>query len=198
MNSIVYRVMYWLGQTRWDTGKVPPEVVEAFKQGNIPEGPALDLGCGTGTSVIYMAALGRQAIGIDFVPQAIAKARKKAQQAGVSDRTRFFTADVTRLSTMQLPRCAFALDMGCFHGLNSDSQRRYAQGLAEAMIPDGRYMLYALEPKNESGMSFGLTPDQVQTVFAPWFEFDRVEKGAFWDRKSTWFWMKRNQAAATK
>ena len=120
MNSLVYRLMYWLGRARWDTGIVPPEVVEAFQKGNIPEGPTLDLGCGTGTNVIYLAVQGRQAFGIDFMPQAVAKAQKKAQQAGVSERTQFITADVTRLKDLKLPPCAYALDMGCFHGLNAN------------------------------------------------------------------------------
>lgn len=194
MNSFVYRLSYWLGWSRWDTGKTPPEVEQAFQEGNIPEGPTLDLGCGTGTNVIYMASQGRQAMGIDFVPQAIAKARVKAQQAGVSDRTQFFIADVTRLRELKLPQYAFALDMGCFHGLKPDGQLRYAQGLADVLIPNGQYMLYVLEPHKEAAITFGQTADQVQTVFAPWFDIERVQPGTFWDRKSTWFWMKRKMA----
>jgi SAM-dependent methyltransferase len=155
----VYRLSYGLGLSRWDTGTIATEVEQAFQNENIPAGPVLDLGCGTGTSVIYMAKLGRQAIGIDFVPQAIAKARVKAQQAGVSDRTKFFTADVTRLSELKLPPCSFALDMGCFHGLNRDGQGRYAQGLADVLIPNGRFMLYVLEPRKEAGLTFGLTAE---------------------------------------
>src|SRR5512133_1382931 len=125
MNSILYRLLYRFGMARWDSGKTPPEVEQAFQAGDIPVGSALDLGCGTGTNVIYMAQQGRQAIGIDFVPGAIAKAREKAQQAGVAERTQLYVADVTRLAELKLPACGFALDMGCFHGLSPDGRRRY-------------------------------------------------------------------------
>jgi SAM-dependent methyltransferase len=191
MNSFVYWLMYRLGLSRWDSGKVPPEVVQAFQAGNIPDGSALDLGCGTGTNVIFMAASGRQVIGIDFVPQAIAKAQAKARQAGVADRTQFIRADVTRLKELKLPQCAFALDMGCFHGLNPVGQLKYAQGLADLVIPTGRFMLYAMEPSKETGMTFGVGIDRVKAVFSPSFEILHVEPGDFRGRKSAWYWMGR-------
>lgn len=191
MNSLMYRLSYWLGMARWDTNQVPPEVEQIFKDETIPAGPVLDLGCGTGTNVIYIAKQGRQAIGIDFVQQAITKARVKSQQAGVSDKTRFIKADVTRLNELNLPRCSFALDMGCFHGLNPDGQVKYAQGLAGLLIPGARYLLYVLEPHKDAGVSFGVTAEYVQAVFGPWFAIDRTESGAFWARKSNWFWMTR-------
>lgn len=191
MNRFLYRLMYWLGMSRWDTGETPPEVQEAFQTGDIPPGVVIDLGCGTGTNVIYMAMQGRQAIGLDFVPEAISKARRKAQQAGVSERTQFQVADVTQLGKMELPRCSFALDMGCFHGLSPDGQRRYVVGLANMLVPSGRYMLYTLDSRKEAGFSFGMQPEAVKPIFAPWFDILRVERGSFWARGSTWFWMER-------
>lgn len=191
MNRLLYRLMYWLRMVPWDTGETPPEVVAAFQAGDIPPGAALDLGCGTGTNVLYMAQQGRQAIGLDFVPEAIAKARDKAQQAGVSERAQFQVADVTRLGELDLPPCGFALDMGCFHGLSPDGQRAYAEGLADTLVPGGRYMLYTLDPHSEAGISFGVLPERVQEVFAPRFAITRMERGGFWKRASTWFWMQR-------
>lgn len=191
MNRFIYRLMYWLGMSHWDSGETPPEVQEAFQTGGIPPGAALDLGCGTGTNTVFMAQQGRQAIGLDFVPQAIKKARHKAQQAGVAERAQFQVADVTRLDEMDLPRSGFALDMGCFHGLSPDGQRCYAEGLAKTMVSGGRYMLYTLDPHKEAGFSFGMQPEAVEAVFAPWFDIVRVERGSLWSRGSTWLWMER-------
>lgn len=193
MNRFLYRLMYWLGMSRWDSGITPPEVQEAFREGNIPAGAVLDLGCGTGTNVIFMAKQGRLAIGLDFVPEAISKARLKAQQAGVSGLTRFQVADVTQIDLLDLPSCGFALDMGCFHGLSPIGQRRYAEGLAKTMVPGGRYMLYTMDPHKQAGFSFGVQPEAVKTVFAPWFDVVRMERGTFWSRGSTWFWMIRKR-----
>ena len=138
-----------------------------------------------------MAQQGRQALGLDFVPEAVKKARSKAQQAGVAERTVFQVADVTRLNELDLPPSAFALDMGCFHGLKPDGQRSYAEGLAKTLVPGGRYLLYTLDPRKEAGFSFGMQPEAVEAVFAPWFDILRVERGSFSSRGSTWFWMER-------
>jgi SAM-dependent methyltransferase len=191
MNSFLYRLLYFFGQARWDSGETPPEVIAAFQGGAILEGPALDLGCGTGTNVIYMAQQGRRAFGVDFVPQAILKAWEKTHRAGVTHQVQFYQADVTRLPELKLPKCAFALDMGCFHGLKEEDQQRYAQGLAEVLIPGGKYMLYVLHPRKQGPTRFGMAPEAVRAVFAPYFEIEREETGKFWDRGSTWFWMKR-------
>ncbi len=188
---LMYRLMYWFGRARWDSGITPPEVVEAFKTGDIPPGPVLDLGCGTGTNVIYMARLGRQAIGIDFVPSAVAKARKKSQQAGVSNHTQFYVADVTRLAELKLPRCVFVLDMGCFHSLSLEGRRGYLAGLSSLLLPGGWYMLYTLDPRPGVGNALGITPEEAQAFFVPEFDIQRVERGEFREVRSTWFWMKR-------
>jgi SAM-dependent methyltransferase len=195
INAIFYRLMYWFGKARWDTGITPPEVEAAFHAGDIPAGTAIDLGCGTGTNVIYMAQHGRQVVGIDFVPGAIAKARKKAQRAGVADATRFYVADVSRMAQMDLPPCSFALDIGCFHSLSPEKRQRYAEGLAALLVPGGRYMLYTLDWRNQGGRSIGIVPDQVKALFAPWFNFTRIEKGNDRERSSTWFWMERKPEA---
>lgn len=191
MNRFMYRLMYIFSKPPWDSGVTPPEVVEAFEKGSLPPGAALDLGCGTGTNTIYMARHGRQAIGLDFAPEAIGRAQRKAAAAGLADQTEFHVADVTRLDALNLPFIGVALDMGCFHGLNAAGRRAYADGLAAAMVPDGRFMLYTLHPHVDSGASFGVSPEQVHEAFEPCFAFLREERGTFWDRASTWFWMAR-------
>jgi SAM-dependent methyltransferase len=191
LSQLLYRLMYWFGQAHWDTGETPPEVRETFEADGLLPGPALDLGCGSGTNVIFMAQHGREAIGVDFVPSVVAQAREKARQAGLDGRARFLAGDVTRLAELGLPPCAFALDMGCVHGLDAAGQRRYAEGLAATIIPGGRFLLYTLDPRKEAGLAFGLAPEQVRALFAPWFEVEREARGGPWDNGSTWFWLKR-------
>jgi cyclopropane fatty-acyl-phospholipid synthase-like methyltransferase len=189
MNPIIYRLMYRLTRPGWDTGITPPEVVAAFAEGDIPPGAALDLGCGTGTNVIYMAQQGRPAMGVDFVPRAIAMAIEKARQAGVAAQTRFQVGDVTHLPELGFPACGFALDMGCFHGLSLEQQGRYAAGLAAQLAPGGRFMLYAADPLTEGFVRFGSSREQVERVFSPRFAITRAERGKFGRGASTWYWM---------
>ena len=50
---------YQSGQTPWDSGITPPEVVKFWSSRRLPaQGAALDLGCGTATNVAYLANLG--------------------------------------------------------------------------------------------------------------------------------------------
>jgi cyclopropane fatty-acyl-phospholipid synthase-like methyltransferase len=189
MNPIIYRLMYRLTRPGWDTGITPPEVVATFAEGDVPPGAALDLGCGTGTNVIYMAKQDRQAIGVDFVSRAIAMAIEKARQAGVAAQTQFRVGDVTRLAEFGFPACGFALDMGCFHGLNPEQQTRYAAGLAAQLAPGGRFMLYAADPLKEGVVRFGVAREQVERVFSPSFAITRAERGKFGRGASTWYCM---------
>jgi hypothetical protein len=109
----------------------------------------------------------------------------------MTKRAQFLVADVTRLDQMDLPPSGFALDMGCYHGLSPDGQRRYAEGLAKTLVSGGWYMLYTLDPRKEAGISFGIQPEAVKIMFEPWFDIVRTERGATWSRGSTWFWMER-------
>src|SRR6266480_276486 len=76
--------MYRLGFTPWDSGIPPPELIAVIEGARrLPPGRALDLGCGTGTTAVYMASHGWQMTGVDFVPKAIRVARAKASVAGL-------------------------------------------------------------------------------------------------------------------
>ena len=111
----------------------------------------------------------------------------------MAEATRFLVADVTRLPELGLRRCAFALDIGCFHGLSAAGQARYVEGLAATLLPGGRYMLYTLDPRQQAGVAFGLLPAQVAAVFAARFTLRRQERGGFGARGSTWYWMERKE-----
>lgn len=61
-------------------------------------GRALDLGCGEGADVIWLAQHGWDAIGIDISPTAITRATAAAEAAGIDhSRAGFLTADLTAL-----------------------------------------------------------------------------------------------------
>lgn len=61
-------------------------------------GRALDLGCGEGADVIWLAQHGWQATGVDISPTAIARATAAAEAADLDEgSTQFLTADLTAL-----------------------------------------------------------------------------------------------------
>ncbi len=115
---------YRQAATPWDTGIVPPELHELLDSGQLrPPGVTLDLGCGTGTNVNFLSALGFTAIGVDLAWRAVAEARRKALAAGLP--ARFFVGDVANLPLGDV-RVSFALDMGCLHSLPGEDRQRYS------------------------------------------------------------------------
>jgi SAM-dependent methyltransferase len=93
-----YNSMYRFTKPNWDTGVTPPEVTTALDAFTQP-GRALDLGCGTGTSSIYLAQHGWQVTGVDFSPKAIELAHDKARRAGIN--SEFHVGDVSRLDFLR-------------------------------------------------------------------------------------------------
>ena len=160
LRRLRFAFMYLLGRPRWDTGVTPPELV-AFVAG-APPGRALDLGCGHGTNVVYLAQHRWDAVGVDFVPSAIGRAKRRARDAGVGERARFLVADVTSLPDLGAP-FDLALDMGCLHSVPASGRAAYARGLVARLRPGATYLLYAFLPPDP----FGVPRDEVEALFAP-------------------------------
>lgn len=184
-------MFWWRYLTRnipWDTGIVPPEIAALVD--SLPGGRALDLGCGTGTSALYLAARGWQVTGVDFVPQAIRQARRRAWREHLN--VDFYVADVTRLGFLTGP-FDVAYDVGCFHSLERGQRAAYVRELARLLRPEAPFALYAFMPRLLGGRLIGLTTDEVQQQFSPDFVVDRVVVGQ--DKgigpASGWYFLRR-------
>jgi SAM-dependent methyltransferase len=187
LRRLLFDIRYRLGRPRWDTGITPPELVAFVETEGRSPGRALDLGCGTGTNVAYLARHGWEAYGVDFSPHAIALARRRAQGAGL-DPECFRVADVTRLPDLG-PPFDLALDMGCLHSIPADGRAAYAAGLVARLRPHATYLLYAFCPPDAYGIARAdverLFPDLALASFIPgtgrpsaWYRFviaDRSE-----------------------
>jgi SAM-dependent methyltransferase len=139
-NRIFFTLQYWLMNPPWDTGVTPPEVYQFLKE-NSP-GRALDLGCGTGTNVITLAEHGWQASGIDFVPRAIRKAKRKARRKGMTDRTDFQVGDALSPDSFR-GEYDLILDIGCFHSFSDPEAGVYAANVSDHLAAGGSLLLYA-------------------------------------------------------
>jgi SAM-dependent methyltransferase len=139
----MYNLMYRFGAPRRDTNITPPEVVAVIEgDATFPAGRALDLGCGTGTNVIYLAQHGWQAVGVDFSPVAIQQARKRAKDTPGAP---FVEGDVSRLSRLGIGGpFDFVLDIGCYHGLPAHARQAYVQEVARVTRPGALFMMWAI------------------------------------------------------
>jgi SAM-dependent methyltransferase len=128
----------YLGQPPWDTGISPPELI-AYLDASLP-GRALDVGCGTGTNLVTMAAYGWEVTGLDIAIMSVIKSRKKLRQAG-------FEGQVWCRNVGSRLRLEYhfdlVLDIGCYHSLSTTEREAYHQNLRRWLKPGGLYLLYA-------------------------------------------------------
>jgi SAM-dependent methyltransferase len=131
----------------------------------LPPEAALDVGCGTGDSSVYLAQHGWHVTGLDFVPKALDKARAKARAAGVP--VDFIHADVTHLSRAGLDTTfQLIVDNGCLHGMSDGDRDLYVQEITAAAAPGARLLIVAAKPGGPIGF-LGLDEAEVERRFVP-------------------------------
>ena len=125
----------YAGRAPWDIGRPQPVFAAIAER---VTGTVLDAGCGTGEHALFFAARGHRVTGIDFVPEAIRRARRKAAARGLS--VSFLVKDATTLGDLD-ERFASVIDSGLFHCFSDDDRRSYVRGLARVIEPGGRLFL---------------------------------------------------------
>jgi len=162
----LYEVFYRIGFTPWDGHAISPTLRTLI------EGPAalsadtaLDIGCGTGDSSIYLARHGWQVTGADLAAKALEKARAKA--AALHVRVNFVRADATRLASAGIGRaCTLILDSGCLHGMSADARARYVHELNAIAAPETRLLIFAFTPGGQFGVR-GIDHAEIERRFTP-------------------------------
>lgn len=137
MPSLDWNDRYASGDLPWDTGEPDEHLVAFVSRGRVASGPALDIGCGTGTNALWLAQRGFDVLGVDVSPLAIDQARTKLSSA--APRCRFevhdFLADPLKGSF------SLVFDRGCFHLFDEAEDRaRFASRVAELLAPDGVWL----------------------------------------------------------
>ena len=181
---------YLSGDTPWDTGLVPPEVIALVGSGMLRPGWALDLGCGSGVSSCYLAHQGFQVIGVDLAHSALVRASRSAEADHLP--AHFCLGDVCDLSFLRV-RAVFALDVGCLHGVPTARRPDYIRSLADHLLPGAFYLLYAFLP-NHAGGPEGIGPGDL-AVFAPQFVLRWSQHGFDRTRPSAWYLLQRTHLA---
>jgi SAM-dependent methyltransferase len=189
---------YASGQTPWDTQITPPEVVAFWAAGRLPPvGLALDVGCGPGTNVRYLAGLGLLAIGFDIAHQAVAVGRSRilARAPQLAARAFLVQADVTALP---LAGCAasYILDLGCSHGLPPDVRDRFAAAIIANLRPGGYYHLYAFDhvfraAAESAERPMGMGENEVAERFAPHLEVVEITRAAPDRHPCRWYLLRK-------
>ena len=160
----------YAGPAPWDIDK-PQEQFVAIADRVIS--PILDAGCGTGEHALFFAARGHRVVGIDFVEEAVRRARRKATERGVA--VEFLVKDALILGNWD-ERFATAIDCGLFHVFSDEDRRRYVTGLAHVLKPGGQLFLMTFsneEPGTEGPRR--VSRQELHDAFADGWEIESVE-----------------------
>jgi len=189
--SFWWQLAYLIGFKPWDSGVPAPEltlVVEGPEP--LPPGRALDLGCGAGTNVVYLAQHGWEATGVDLVARALRRARERAAAAKVSPR--FIRGDVTRLDELGVGGGhSLFLDLGCFHTIPAERRDAYVAGVTAAAAGEATMLMFGFVPGATRPGPRGVTADELRQRFRGW---DLVEATRGTDRVETWWYRLRRLA----
>jgi cyclopropane fatty-acyl-phospholipid synthase-like methyltransferase len=169
-----WRFAYRIGFHPWeDAAKEPAfvakatELFEREERGQEPPyGPALDLGTGSGIWGIELAKRGWQVTGVDIVDKALARARRRAEQAGVA--MQVIKADVTALTKAGLNSgYRLVLDTGTFHDLTDDQRLAMGREVSVVATPDATVLLLVW-PRRRRPLIRGADRSDIEAAFPEW------------------------------
>jgi ubiquinone/menaquinone biosynthesis C-methylase UbiE len=103
-----------------------------------PGSVALDVGCGAGVELVFLAQHGFKAIGIDVAPRALAMTAARAKEAGVE-------VELLEGSVTALPLGGDSVDLvndrGLLQHLSEAERAKYAREMARVLKPGGILVL---------------------------------------------------------
>ncbi len=151
----------YLGTPPWDIGRPQPAIVRLAESGQI-SGSVLDVGCGTGEHVLYLAGRGHDVTGVDSAPTAIKKAKAKAKQRGIT--ADFVLGDALDLAIRR--QFDTVIDSGLFHVFSDDERPRFRDGLERALRPAGTYFMLCFSEKEPGDWGpRRVTEAEIRSVF---------------------------------
>jgi cyclopropane fatty-acyl-phospholipid synthase-like methyltransferase len=160
----------YAGQAPWDIGKPQKPFLDVADR---ITGWVLDAGCGTGDTALFFAGRGCQVTGIDFIEEAIRRAKRKAAERGVS--ATFLVKDALTLKDWS-ERFDNVIDSGLFHVFSDDHRRRYVEGLTAVLKPGGWLFLmcFSDEEPGEQGPR-RVSRKELHAAFADGWNIESIE-----------------------
>ncbi|MBK1834963.1 methyltransferase domain-containing protein [Roseibacillus ishigakijimensis] len=155
------------GDTPWEKGSPAPPLKEiAARASRVVwgAGPVLVPGCGFGHDARWIAAQGKEVVGIDLAEQAIAGAKARTEGKNPAFvRADFFQPHPQSVSAI--------FEHTCFCAIEPEDRPRYAAAAAEWLQPGGHLVaIFFLNPDHDHGPPYGCTLPELDRLFGKDFE----------------------------
>jgi len=162
----------------WDIGRPQPAFARLAQEGLL-SGLVLDAGCGTGENALAAASHGASVTGVDLSPVAIARARAKAADRGVT--ARFDVGDALDLPSLGLAgQVHTIIDSGVFHVFSDEDRPRYVASIASALHSGGMVFLMCFSDRQPG--NFGprrVRQDEIRAAFSDGWTVQSISADEF-------------------
>lgn len=161
----------------WDTGRPSTQLRLLLESGAVKPCRALELGCGTGTNVVFLAQRGFDVTGVDLSETAIQRAQDKARAATVN-------AKLVCASVLALPDLGglfeFVFDRGCFHTLAKEQRGGFVGEMLRVTRPGSVFFLLcgnAKEPLDPGPPT--VSEEEIRATFGGDFDIEWMREFRF-------------------
>ena len=167
----------------WKLG-VNQELIRLVENGRIKPCRAVELGCGSGKNLVFLAKYGFDMTGIEKTPVAIELGHKRLKMAGVA--ATLLQDDIADLKNVQ-DVFDLLVDMGQMHDLTEKDRDGYVDSILPLTRPGSQFLLYCYEWQlywwerlvirlmshfGYGGLTF--EPGEVERRFGPYFKIATV------------------------
>lgn len=187
--------------------ETPPEILQHMVKSEIIKPcKVIELGCGRGNYILYLAGMGFDATGVDFSNTAIEMARTSALQKGV--KCEFIATDVLGDMPEVQNTFDFAFDWELLHHIFPQDRDKYISNVYRLLNPGGRYLSVCFSeesPQFGGKEKYRKTPldtvlyfsseREMLALFTPLFEIEELKtvdfKGKYTSHKAIYAFLKK-------
>ena len=179
--KLFYELGYRHFTMPWEGGP-RSELVDLVESGRLRPCRAVDLGCGSGANAVFLAQHGFEVTGLDFAASALEKARRLADQEGVT--VRWVRDDLTHLTALE-GDFDLLVDYGALDDLKDRDRDRYVEQVTPRARPGARFLLWCFEwaPRwweRRLPVGMAMAPGEVERRFGAGFTIERIAGGLDW------------------
>jgi SAM-dependent methyltransferase len=170
----IYRTLP-LDRIPWVLDGAPQLLIDLIEAQKILPCDALDIGCGSGNSAVWLAAQGFRMTGMDLSPAALALATQLAREKSAD--CRFVEGDVTAGAGLYDGAFDFSYDWEVLHHVFPETRELYAANLHRMLRPGAKHLSVCFsenDPDSGGSGKYRQTPLGTTLYFSSEEEIERV------------------------